>query len=307
MPAFNAESWIHESIASVLGQSHSNLQVIVVDDGSTDSTRDKLESISDSRVVILAQDNRGAAAARNRALEIADGELVQFLDADDLLATDKIQRQIVALRESVPRSIASCAWGHFTNDPETAEFSAEPVWSVPDPTQWLITSLSGGGMMQTAAWLTPRELVDEAGPWNESLTLHDDGEYFSRVLLIADRNVFVSDTKVFYRGVLASLSRQRSAKDIASACLVCELRHRHLLAKMDSPGSRKAIATQYAQFVYEHGRAAPELARKAIHAINNLGATPNSSIGGDAFRVISSLIGFDQAVRLRSAIGGLIG
>jgi hypothetical protein len=162
-------------------------------------------------------------------------------------------------------------------------------------------------MMQTAAWLTPRELIDEAGPWNESLTLHDDGEYFSRILLIAERNVFVSDAKVFYRKVSSSLSRQRSSKEIMSAFVVCELRHRHLLAKVDSPESRKAIATQYAQFVYEHGQSAPELARKAMLAINNLGATPNSSVGGDVFRVISSLIGFDQTIRLRSKIGGLIG
>jgi glycosyltransferase involved in cell wall biosynthesis len=307
MPAFNAEAWIGESVKSVLGQSHSNLQLIVVDDGSTDSTYNRLDAFSDSRVVILSQENRRAAAARNRAMEIAEGDFVQFLDADDLLSPEKIGRQIAALRETGPRSIASCAWGHFTGNADTAEFSPEPVWSVSDPTQWLMTSLSGGGMMQTAAWLTPRELIDEAGPWNESLTLHDDGEYFSRVLLIADRNVFVSDAKVFYRGVSSSLSRQRSSRDITSAYLVCELRHRHLLAKVDSPESRKAVATQYAQFVYEHGRADPELARKAIRAINNLGASPNSAVGGDAFRVISSLIGFDQAIRLRSAIGGLIG
>jgi glycosyltransferase involved in cell wall biosynthesis len=307
MPAFNAGAWIEASMNSILAQSHSNLQLIVVDDGSTDSTRDKIEAISDSRIAILSQEKRGAAAARNYALKIAEGDFVQYLDADDLLSSKKLERQIAALNASVSRSVASCTWGHFSGNADAAEFSPEPVWTVPDPKEWLVTALLGGGMMQTAGWLTPRELIAMAGPWNESLTLHDDGEYFSRVLLLAERNVFVREATVFYRRVPSSLSRQRSARDITSAFVVCELRHKHLLEKVDSPQSRKALATQYAQFVYEHGRKAPELAARALRAINDLGVAPNFTVGGDTFRVLASLIGFQQAVRLRSAIGDLLG
>jgi glycosyltransferase involved in cell wall biosynthesis len=306
MPAFNAERWITESLASVLGQTHSNLQVIVVDDGSTDSTREKVERIADSRLSLSTQNNAGAAAARNHGLKLASGDFVQFLDADDILSVAKIEVQLSALMEVPRMSVASCPWGHFESDVNHARFVPEPVWSEQDPIQWLITSLSGGGMMQTATWLTPSDLIKQVGSWNEGLTGIDDGEFFTRVLLAAEKNVFVPEAKVFYRKVPESLSRRRTTRDVTAAFLVCELRDRHLLAKLDSVESRTAIATQYAQFVYEHGRDAPSLARQAMARIDELGVKPRTSIGGNGFRVASQILGFERAVRLRESIGGRI-
>jgi glycosyltransferase involved in cell wall biosynthesis len=307
MPAFNAESVIQESVLSVLRQTYSRLELIIVDDGSTDSTSQILKTVQDPRVTVRYQENKGAASARNHAMRLVKGDLIQFLDADDILSNDKIERQVTALVSSPPGTIASCPWAHFTSDTKAAVIDQEPVWSVTDPTQWLIESLSGAGMMQTASWLIPREIAEVVGPWNESLTLHDDGEYFTRILLASRRNAFVPEAIVFYRGANSSLSRRRSAKDLESAFLVCELRRQHLLGKLDSPASRKAVATQYAQFVYEHGRTAPDLARSAIDTIHALGVKPNVYAGGHGFRFLSGLIGFHGAVRLRSAIGGLIG
>src|ERR1051325_8284367 len=95
VPVCNGESSIGDALASALGQSYQNVEVIVVDDGSRDRTGEIVESIArrDGRVRLVTQDNRGVAAARNRALADATGELVAPLDADDLWDPQKIERQ----------------------------------------------------------------------------------------------------------------------------------------------------------------------------------------------------------------------
>ena len=97
IPAYNAENWVAETIESVLEQTHSELEIIIVDDGSTDGTVAVAKrSLQHARIpyVILQQDNAGAAGARNRGWRVARGPWVQFLDADDLLEPAKIERQL---------------------------------------------------------------------------------------------------------------------------------------------------------------------------------------------------------------------
>ena len=278
------------------------MQIIVVDDGSTDDTAAVVKSFSAPRVRLILQANRGAAAARNLGLAATKGDFVQFLDADDLLSGDKIERQMEALGRAPPGSVASCAWACFASDRRSAVVRPEPVWPVSEPVEWLTASLSGGGMMQPGAWLTPRAVIDAAGPWDESLSLHDDGEFFARVLLQASRNVFVPDATVFYRTVPGSLSRQRSRKAVESALAVCRSRHKHLLAGRDTPAVRSALATQYGQFVYEFAVAAPDLSRKALRAMRDLRAPPVPVVGGRTFRWLSRSLGMVPALRLRALL-----
>ena len=97
IPAYNSEEWISESIASVLVQTHRNLEIILVDDGSTDRTVEVAETVLQGGRIpfrILRQANRGAAGARNRGWQVAQGGWVQFLDSDDLLAPEKIEVQV---------------------------------------------------------------------------------------------------------------------------------------------------------------------------------------------------------------------
>ena len=104
IPAFNAERYIRNTLRSVSAQTHRELDVIVVDDGSTDSTRDILSDHgrSDPRVRLLSQPNLGAAAARNYALSHARGPYLAPIDADDLWHPRKIERQLEILRQGGP-------------------------------------------------------------------------------------------------------------------------------------------------------------------------------------------------------------
>ena len=96
IPVFNAEHYIRECLDSVLGQSYKNLEIILTDDGSTDSTKDLLSEYTflDSRIKIIHQSNKGPAAARNSSLTEARGEYIVFFDADDVMFRDKISQQV---------------------------------------------------------------------------------------------------------------------------------------------------------------------------------------------------------------------
>ena len=97
VPVFNAELYIAETIQSALAQTHADLEVIVVDDGSTDGTIERLRAFEGPRR-LHRQPNRGVAAARNRGASVASGEWLAFLDADDVWLPTKVERQLACAR-----------------------------------------------------------------------------------------------------------------------------------------------------------------------------------------------------------------
>lgn len=102
MPVFNAEATLEASVRSVTGQTHANWELIMVDDGSTDGTAALAERLAagDRRLrFVRAPANEGAAAARNRALALAQGRYIAFLDADDRWKPQKLQRQLAFMRQ----------------------------------------------------------------------------------------------------------------------------------------------------------------------------------------------------------------
>jgi glycosyltransferase involved in cell wall biosynthesis len=200
IPAYNAECWIADTIRSALGQTWPRKEIIVVDDGSRDQTLSMARRFASRNVSVVTQENQGGSAARNRAFELCQGEFIQWLDADDLLAPDKVVKQMAATEESQDkRRLFSSAWGYFMFRPSQARFSPSPLWCDLSPVEWLLRKWEGNYHMQTATWLVSRELSEAAGPWDVRLFGDDDGEYFCRVLFASRGVRFVADAKVFYR------------------------------------------------------------------------------------------------------------
>jgi len=200
IPAYNAEEWIAETLQSAVSQTWENKEIIVVDDGSKDKTFDAAQKFSSQGVRVVKQENRGAAAARNKALSLCGGSYIQWLDADDLLSPDKISRQMaVAQDRQDNRLLLSCAWGGFMYRSNRATFNPTPLWNNLTPAEWLIRKLAQNLYMQPATWLVSRELTEAAGLWNTKLKVDDDGEYFCRVLLQSTEVEFVPVAKVYYR------------------------------------------------------------------------------------------------------------
>lgn len=120
MPCFNSAETLAESVASALGQTYGNLELVVVDDGSTDSSLALLQEIQaeDSRLTIIAQPNKGAGAARNRGISAAKGEFVAFLDADDTWTPDCLEKLHSGLESSPDAVLAYCGWQNLGLEPQ---------------------------------------------------------------------------------------------------------------------------------------------------------------------------------------------
>jgi glycosyltransferase involved in cell wall biosynthesis len=96
IPAYNAERWIAEAIRSALAQTWPNKEIVVVDDGSTDQTLHVARGFASKSILIATQPNGGASAARNHAFSLSQGDYIQWLDADDVLAPSKVSLQMKA-------------------------------------------------------------------------------------------------------------------------------------------------------------------------------------------------------------------
>src|SRR6201996_8987566 len=102
------------------------------------------------------------------------------------------------------RTLLSSEWGYFAYRTDPAKFHPTSLWSDLSPVEWLLRKMGENLHMQTATWLTSRELTEAAGPWDTKLLCDDDGEYFCRVLLASEGTRYVPGTGVFYRVTTAS-------------------------------------------------------------------------------------------------------
>lgn len=300
IPCYNAGRWLAATLESALAQTDVSCQVIVIDDGSKDDSARIAAAFQSRGVTCLAQPNRGAAAARNTALQAARGDFVQFLDADDLLAPDKISRQLAALAHAPADALAAGPWGTFAGTHETATFEPQAVWADHAPIDWLVSSWSGGGMFPPIAWLTPRRVLERAGPWDETLTLDDDGEYFTRVLLQSSAVRFVPEARSYYRSHDGPrLSDARGLAAARSSHRSCVSKERLLLAAEDSPRTRHAVASHWQRFAWEQFTAAPELAAAALSRARQLAPDLPPPAGSASYRFLARLLGWPRARRLQ--------
>lgn len=273
IPAYNAEPWVADAIHSALRQSWPNKEIVVVDDGSRDKTLSVAGSFEKKGVLVATQKNQGASAARNKAYSLCRGDYIQWLDADDMLAPDKISRQM-EFAESCPnkRLLLSSEWGRFLYRTKKAEFNPTSLWEDLSPVEWLIRKMSQNIWMQPGSWLVSRELSEAAGPWDERLSFDDDGEYFCRVLLKSDGVKFIRGARTFYRatGSESLSSFDCSNKKLESAWRSIRLHIQYLQQLEDSVRARQT-AVIYLQTWRPGFEPRPDIVQELQELANTLG------------------------------------
>ena len=255
IPAYNAEEWIADTLQSAIAQTWSRKEIIVVDDGSKDRTVEVARRFASKGVAVLfSAENRGVSPTRNTAFQHSQGEYLQWLDADDLLAPDKIELQLATLREGdSKRTLLSAPWASFYYRTRHARFVHNSLCQDLSPVEWLLRKMGENLHMQTATWLVSRELTEAAGPWDETLQYDEDGEYFARVLLASEGTRFAPGTGVFYRVTSSNRTSYIGNSDKKKESLLrsMKLHIRYLRSLEDSERVRKACLT-YAQNWYDN-------------------------------------------------------
>lgn len=244
IPAYNAEKWIGDTIKSAVSQTWPRKEIIIVNDGSTDNTLEVAEQFESKTLKVISQKNSGASAARNKALEYAQGDYIQWLDADDLLQPEKIALQLDGSEDGrVSRTLFTCSWGIFYYRRQKSKFIPDVLWQDAAPVDWIIRKFTHGAWMNPAVWLVSRRLTELAGPWDERLSISgdDDGEYICRVVAASDKVKFVRNAKSYYRMTgYSQLSKTNSEKAYESKLLSITLSMDHLRSLEDSERTRRA-------------------------------------------------------------------
>jgi glycosyltransferase involved in cell wall biosynthesis len=242
IPAYNAGSWIHESLRSAVSQTWERKEIIVINDGSTDNTLAIARQFESGNVNVITQHNQGAAATRNNAFSLAQGDYIQWLDADDLLSPEKVELQAEVAQTYGARTLISGPFAKFLYRPRLAKFTPTPLWADLSPTEWLVRKMGLDLHMQTATWLVSRELTQAAGPWNTQLLGDDDGEYFCRVLLQSEGVRFVHGANVYYRAAgstsLSYIGNSDRKRDAQWRSMLLHIQY--LRSLEDSPRTREA-------------------------------------------------------------------
>lgn len=206
IPTYNRAHIIGDTLNSVLAQTYSNWECIVVDDGSTDNTEAILASFieKDGRFQYLHRPDhrlKAASTCRNIGFENSKGSYIQYLDSDDLISENKLQEQVAILNNTSDYSIATCRWGRFrTLGGEIKMIENLETYQSFDSVELFLTALANSmGYFPPHCYLIKRKLIEKSGGWNEYLSLNDDCEFMMRLFVYVDTIYFSTEAIAYYR------------------------------------------------------------------------------------------------------------
>ena len=199
MPVYNGETLIKASIQSLLNQTYTNWECIIIDDGSTDTTPEIIDCLKDERFIVRHQPNKGRPSARQYALDLAQGEYIAMLDAEDLYHPDKLRRQVELLElnsDIVCVTTAMCSFGTKT----------DKVWI--RGTQETKTMVYDATNCPSHAPSLLRASIAKRCRYNPTLKLGEDVDFLEKYFNSGDKFIVMSDV-LYYYSELDSVSKYK--------------------------------------------------------------------------------------------------
>jgi glycosyltransferase involved in cell wall biosynthesis len=170
IPAYNAEKYIKGAIESALAQTYKNIEIVVVDDGSTDKTKDIVKEFADKRIKYIYQKNSGVAITRNTGIKNSTGEYIAFLDADDYYFPKKIEEEIKFLEQNKKFDLVYCNMVHFYDNAPNKYFTHKGYF----PSGNVFGDLLNGFFGQLNAVLIPKKIFNKVGLFDANLHYSED-------------------------------------------------------------------------------------------------------------------------------------
>ncbi|MBA3345742.1 MAG: glycosyltransferase [Gemmatimonadales bacterium] len=270
MAAYNVGPFVTDAIRSVLSQTYVAFELLVIDDGSTDDTGDRVAGIRDPRLRLIQQANAGLSAARNTGIAHGTGELIAFIDGDDVWLPDKLARQVAYLRAH-PEADLTFAWSRIVDEGgrDTGRTSAR-VSGVVSFERLFALNVVGNG----SAVVLRRDVLDRAGTFDEQLRAEEDHDVWLRVSLLRPDNVHcVPEVLSLYRMRVGQMSKDWRRMETAWHRLLDKMRA--LAAQRVAPVETEARSRMYrylAYIAYE----GQEYAQAAAHLRTAVVASPTT-------------------------------
>jgi len=247
IPTYNCDKYICEALDSVLHQTYSDYEIIVIDDGSTDTTREIIENKFQT-VRYYYVENNGVAAARNLGILMAQGELIAFLDADDKWLPEKLEKQ-VALFEANKNVSMVFTENYFFNEQGISEFSANKKIRLMHGN--IVRNIFLNSYVVTSTVMVRRSVFDHVGMFEEELSVAEDDNMWMRIGF--KYGIALLDEKlVMYRMTAGSLSSDFNALIIGGnkQIEILQIRYSELYDSLGSFTIRKKYADLYYSQAY---------------------------------------------------------
>jgi len=307
-PSYNCGRFLDEAIRSALAQSYRDFEIIVVDDGSTDMTQDVLARY-DGSIAVIRQNNRGVSAARNRAIAVATGEFLAYLDADDVWLPAHLQRGVEFLDDHADCGLVHSDF-HFIDEAGTqiiTNFNRQPGLRIMHGR--CLHDLLQFSTIAVPTVIERRSCVEDTGGFNESLSYAEDYQHWIRVALAGHAFGYLDEALALKRRRDESLSRSRDPATLARWDEFLLLIFRPLLENATlrrhlDPTAEKIVRSRidacYGNLAYNH-RMLGDLRLARAHALAWRRFSPKSA--GPYLELAKSLVPEFLARRVREARG----
>jgi glycosyltransferase involved in cell wall biosynthesis len=211
IPTYNAIKTVLDTIASVQAQSYRDIEILVINDGSTDNLLGCLApTVKDARVKIYSYPNGGLSVARNRGIARSTGEYIAFIDADDLWTPDKLERQLQAL-EANPSAGLAYSWTYFMEEDGQRYHTDRPIWFEGDVLKDLIL---WNFLCHGSNPLIRRSVIDAVGEFDPTLPAAEDWDYWLRIAAQWEF-ALVPQPQIYYRQSGGAMSAKVEVMEMA--------------------------------------------------------------------------------------------
>jgi glycosyltransferase involved in cell wall biosynthesis len=301
IPCYNAEQWLAQAVACCVNQTYRPLEIIIIDDGSTDGSLQQIHQLAQQHPDLIRYEtgaNRGGCAARNRGTELAQGEFLLFFDADDLLEPETIAGEIETLAERTD-VIAACPWWSIEWDGVAWQRFDHRYAQVSDP---LFGELKYGDYLPAPALLWHRSILAALGGWDETLWANQDGDLRLRARLSGYEFVYSARGGFIYRRhSINSISGSTSARALESRIRVLEKVEAELIATNRLEMYRVALSCGFHTLAYKTLSYNEPLADRALSHARRLGGL-RSVHGTFKHRLLCYTIGLKRKERLANSL-----
>ncbi|MFM0438532.1 glycosyltransferase [Paraburkholderia strydomiana] len=220
VPFFNQLQYLEQCLTSALAQTLHDIEVIVVDDGSSEDPSPVIARHNDSRVKVIKQPNAGVAHARNTAISVARGEFLAFLDADDWLAPTMVETLVGVLRQNIDTGLAYCDITRVDANGKTAD-EHRIAGCRPELSGNILPALIAGGYFPPASVVVRASVVEQVGGFEPQLGGCCDWDLWIRIAAAGYKALFCNERLAFYRLHGQSMSKnQQHMQDAALATLM---------------------------------------------------------------------------------------
>ncbi len=192
IPVYNSERYIERSIGSVLRQTYSNIEIIIVDDGSKDSTAQIVKGIGDPRIVYIYQENRSQGPARNNAISHAHGEFVTFLDSDDIYSPVKVEKELHFLQSNKQYDVVYCNALHFFTGKPDALYKNKGEHPSGNILKWLLST----SLINLNTVMMRTEVFRKVGGFNDKRYFPEEWELWLKCAIAGYRFGYMDEDLV---------------------------------------------------------------------------------------------------------------